>query len=74
MTKPLDNLPDELVLQLSRERLGPEVIRLRNIVKDYQRANRSKRNKIHELRRILRHKHSQIRNLVAKLRDTSMYT
>lgn len=63
----LDDLPDEVILQLSRAELGPEVIRLRNMLKDSQRANKSKRKKVQLLRQAVRNKHAQFKSLLARL-------
>ena len=71
MTKPLDNLPIDLLLQLSRQSLAGEIVRLRNVLKDSQRANQSKRKKVQNFRRALRTQHTNFKSLVAQIEPPS---
>ena len=63
----LDDLPDELIWELSAKKLGPEVIRLRNIIADQRKVLKSRRKRISHLRGLMRKRHEQFRNLRARL-------
>ena len=68
MTKPthIDGLPEELLMQLTKACLVHEILRLRNMLKDSQRANQSKRKKCTHFRRALRTKHENFKALLAR--------
>lgn len=70
--KPLDDIPDALLLELGRDVLAPEVIRLRRLVqsmRDWRKSSKNKNSAIARLRKALIGKHAQLKNQGLLLRN-----